>query len=89
MEGPEDEHINVAPPTKTFIREEKENTPEQMKSKMKSQQGEREGKTAVSATGKTPPKNSGRKSEVIDLSKEDLLRLLGVMEGEVQVSVPW
>ncbi|XP_062323321.1 filamin-A-interacting protein 1 isoform X1 [Osmerus eperlanus] len=84
MEGPEDEHINVAPPTKTFIREEKENTPEQMKSKMKGQPGEREGKTAVSATGKTPPKNSGRKSGLIDLSKEDLLRLLGVMEGEVQ-----
>ncbi|XP_070843207.1 filamin-A-interacting protein 1 isoform X1 [Chaetodon trifascialis] len=82
MEGPDDGHIQ---PTTGFIKQEEENTPELSKRKMKVQREEKDGKTAVSGSAKKPQKPAGsRKAALPDLSKKDLLHLLGVMEGEVQ-----
>ncbi|KAM6906678.1 filamin-A-interacting protein 1 isoform 2-T2 [Lycodopsis pacificus] len=69
MEGPDDGHIQ---PTKGFIKqEEEENQPELSKRKMKVQ----DGRTAK-------PQRAAESSK--DLTKSDLLHLLGIMEGEVQ-----
>ncbi|XP_075940571.1 filamin-A-interacting protein 1 [Anarhichas minor] len=68
MEGPDDGHIQ---PTKGFIKQEEENKPELTKRKMKVQDGR---------TAKPQRAAESRK----DLTKSDLLHLLGIMEGEVQ-----
>ncbi|XP_035534493.1 filamin-A-interacting protein 1-like isoform X1 [Morone saxatilis] len=83
VEGPDDGHIQ---PTKAFIKQEDENTPELSKRKMKVQREEKDGRTAVSGTTKKPQKPSAgsRKAGLPDLSKKDMLQLLGVMEGEIQ-----
>ncbi|XP_069033561.1 filamin-A-interacting protein 1 isoform X1 [Embiotoca jacksoni] len=75
MEGPDDGHMQ---PTKGFIKQEEENTPELPKRKMKVQRDEKDGRTMVSGTKKP------QKPATPELSKKDLLHLLGVMEGEVQ-----
>lgn len=83
MEGPDDDgHIQ---PTKGFIKEEEENMPGLSKRKMKVQREEKDGRTAVSGSAKKTQKPAdGRKAGLPDLSKKDLLHLLGIMEGEVQ-----
>uniref|UniRef100_A0A3P8RMK2 Filamin A interacting protein 1 n=1 Tax=Amphiprion percula TaxID=161767 RepID=A0A3P8RMK2_AMPPE len=82
MEGPEDGHIQ---PTKAFIKEEEENTPELTKRKTKVQKEDKEVKMGGSATAKKPQKPAeSRKAATPDMSKKDLLHLLGIMEGEVQ-----
>ncbi|XP_033504727.2 filamin-A-interacting protein 1 isoform X1 [Epinephelus lanceolatus] len=80
MDGPDDGRIQ---PTKGFIKQEEENTPELTKRKMKVQREEKDGRTAGSAKKPQKPAES-RKAAALDLSKTDLLHLLGIMEGEVQ-----
>ncbi|XP_042359067.1 filamin-A-interacting protein 1 isoform X3 [Plectropomus leopardus] len=81
MEGPDDGHIQ---PTKGFIKQEEENTPELTKRKMKVQREEKDGRTAGSVKKSQKSPVSRKTAAVLDLSKTDLLHLLGIMEGEVQ-----
>ncbi|XP_072217920.1 filamin-A-interacting protein 1 [Leuresthes tenuis] len=77
VEGPDEGHIQ---PTKGFIKQEEEMTPELAKRRIKAQKEENEEKTGLSGTAKKPKKAANTP----DLSKKDLIHLLGVMEGEVQ-----
>ncbi|XP_028252846.1 filamin-A-interacting protein 1 isoform X2 [Parambassis ranga] len=77
VEGPDDGHIQ---PAKGFIKQGEENTPELTKRKMKVQREEKDGRTGAA---KKPPKPA-ETPRAADLSKTDLLQLLGIMEGEVQ-----
>ena len=80
MEGPDEGHIQ---PTKGFIKQEEEMTPELTKRRIKAQREENDERTGMSGTAKKPKKAANTP----DLSKKDLIHLLGVMEGEVQVQM--
>lgn len=80
MDGPDDGRIQ---PTKGFIKQEEENTPELTKRRIKVQREEKDGRTGL--LGKPQKPAESRKTATPDLSKKDLLHLLGIMEGEVQV----
>nr|XP_020475120.1 filamin-A-interacting protein 1 isoform X2 [Monopterus albus] len=80
MEGPDDGHIQ---PPKGFIKQDEVNAPEPMKRKMKVQQEEKDGRTGVSGTTRKPQKPAERR-KMPDLSRKDLVHLLGIMEGEIQ-----
>lgn len=92
MEGPEDGHIQPSP---AFIKqeEEEENLPQRplQRKVQKLQREEKEGRNPGSGSSRKPQKAAEKKSRLPELSKKQLLHLLGVMEGEVQVcpcSVP-
>lgn len=68
--------------------EKEKSVPEQMKKKTKAEQESSGEKLVVSGTlkkARKPHETRQREAGLMDLSKEQLIRLLGVMEGEVQV----
>ncbi|XP_047244455.1 filamin-A-interacting protein 1 isoform X3 [Girardinichthys multiradiatus] len=67
------------------VEEEEKEAPDMMKSRMKAQRKEREGRTAMPKSSKKTTKSvESCQAKTADLSKMDLIHLLGVMEGEVQ-----
>ncbi|XP_065112630.1 filamin-A-interacting protein 1 isoform X3 [Paramisgurnus dabryanus] len=81
MEGPE------KPLAKIHNTEKERSMLEQIKKKPKGQKESSEQKVLVSGTLKKsqkPCEKNQRKAGLLELSKEDLIHLLGVMEGEVQ-----
>ncbi|KAM3603463.1 uncharacterized protein V6R79_022920 [Siganus canaliculatus] len=84
MEGPEDECIQPTP--QAFIKEDEENTPELSRKKTKVQREEKDARTAQGSGPDKKPQRPAerRKAAPRELSRKELLHLLGVMEGEVQ-----
>ncbi|XP_066579388.1 filamin-A-interacting protein 1 isoform X2 [Amia ocellicauda] len=86
VESPANRQVCVSQPTNGTSEEEEGSTQNSKKKKNKSHQ-QREGEAVVSGTVKRHQKTSGasdQKKGLLELSKDDLLRLLGVMEGELQ-----
>lgn len=83
MEGPDEGHNQ---PTTGFVRQGEENTSELRKKRHKVPQEEKDKKKNLCGSVKRDLKKSGKMEELLDLSKKDLVHLLGVMEGEVQVT---
>lgn len=91
MEIPDRGQLEIAQPARKAFQKDEDvpgNVPEAMKRNVKEKKEDR----AVPGTAKRPQKGPERAGSVgkkkvalTDLSKEDLVRLLGVMEGEVQV----
>ncbi|KAK2889804.1 filamin-A-interacting protein 1-like isoform X1 [Channa argus] len=82
MQGPDDGRIQH---TKGFIKQDEEPAAELMKRKVKVQREEKDGRTGMSGTTRKTQKPAESKTMAMpELSKKELLQLLGVMEGEVQ-----
>ncbi len=86
-EGPENRPLK--PLAKIHSTEKESSKQELTKKKSKArEESESSEEKAVSGTLQTPPKPremQQRRAQLMDLSKEDLFHLLGVMEEEVQV----
>jgi len=89
MEGPENRPLK---PLARIHNVEKEGSKQELMRKKPKAQEEKESneeKVVVCGTLKKPQKTGEtqmRRDGLMDLSKEDLVHLLGVMEGEVQVN---
>ncbi|KAK2855856.1 hypothetical protein Q5P01_004591 [Channa striata] len=82
MQGPDNGHIQ---PTKGFIKQDEESAAELTKRKVKVQREEKDRRTGLSGTTRKTQKPAESKTTAMpELSKKELLHLLGVMEGEVQ-----
>ncbi|XP_024147667.1 filamin-A-interacting protein 1 isoform X1 [Oryzias melastigma] len=80
----EEQECGHIQPTKGFImQEEEEQTPQLTKTRMKIPREDMSGKTSEPEKKSQKPKE-GWKTKTSNLTKEDLVHLLGVMEGEVQ-----
>ncbi|XP_026102009.1 filamin-A-interacting protein 1-like isoform X2 [Carassius auratus] len=82
-EGPENRPLK---PLAKILNTEKEGSKQELMRKNTRAREEKESgeDKAVSGTLKKPCEMQQRRARLMDLSKEDLIRLLGVMEGEVQ-----
>lgn len=81
----EEQECGHIQPTKGFIMQvEEEQTPQLTKTRMKIPREDMSGKTSEPEKKSQKPKE-GWKTKTSNLTKEDLVHLLGVMEGEVQV----
>ncbi|XP_059354172.1 filamin-A-interacting protein 1-like isoform X2 [Carassius carassius] len=83
MEGPENRPLK---PLAKILNTEKEGSKQELMRTNTRAREEKESseEKAVSGTLKKPCEMQQRRARLMDLSKEDLIRLLGVMEGEVQ-----
>ncbi|XP_026146313.1 filamin-A-interacting protein 1 isoform X2 [Carassius auratus] len=80
-EGPEDRPLK--PLVKIHSTEKERSKQELMKKKSKARE-ENDSSEEKAVSGMQKPREMQRRAALMDLSKEDLIHLLGVMEGEVQ-----